>query len=230
MVFQDLVEGIFIKRYKRFLVDVRLMDGQVITAHCTNSGSLKSAIKEGAPVMLSKSSNPKRKTKYTWEMIQINGTWVGVNTNNANILAYEFVRDGLIELLPRYNVLRREMKFYNSRLDLYAENANEKVFIEVKNVTLKEGRYAKFPDAKTLRGQKHLQTLIKAIEEGYRAIMLYIVQRTDTEIFSPAEEIDPVYSALLKEAYNRGVEIIPIQVKITPSEASFYRILPFELN
>ncbi len=229
MDYPPLVKGKFLKRYKRFLTDIQLPDNQVVVAHCTNSGSLKSCLIPNADVMLRPVDNPNRKTRYTWEMIKIGDGWVSVNTNLANDLAEEFLKNNLIPALPKYDIVKREVKFDDSRFDFYAENSTEKAFIEVKNVTLKEGDYAKFPDAKTTRGQKHLQTLMKARKEGYRAVMLYIVPRMDVKIFAPAKDIDPVYARLLKEAYESGVEIIPVQVKITPQKAEFHKILDFEL-
>jgi len=184
MVFKTpLIPGKLIRRYKRFLADVELKDGRVVTAHCTNSGSMKSCLEEGAPVYLSPVNDPKRKTKFTWEMIFINGGWVGINTNIPNILAFEAVRDGKIPALREYTTVKREVRFNDSRFDLYAENEKERCFIEVKNVTLKDGDYARFPDAVTTRGLKHLNTLMEVKRQGIRAVMLYIIQRMDVRIF-----------------------------------------------
>ncbi len=211
-----LVHGRLIKRYKRFLADVTLDDGEVVTAHCTNSGSMKSCLEEGAEVYLSPVNDPNRKTKFTWEMIMINGNWVGINTSVPNWLAFEFLKNNLISTLQGFTTLKREVTFGDSRFDIYAENGKEKCFIEVKNVTLKDGNYARSPDAQTTRGQKHLETLIRVKQSGIRAVMLYIVQRIDVSIFGPAWDIDPQYSSLLVKAQDNGVEIIPIQVKVSP--------------
>lgn len=230
MIFETpLVHGYLIKRYKRFLADVKLDDGREVTAHCTNSGSMKSCLEDNAEVYLTPVNDPKRRTKFTWEMIKMNGDWVGVNTSNPNKLALELVRDQIIPDLDMYNVVKREVKFDESRLDLLAENATEKCAIEVKNVTMKDGTYARFPDAKTERGLKHLHTLIRLKKEGYRSVMLYVIQRSDVDIFAPAKEIDSKYSEALLLAYNSGVEVVPIQVKVTPTEIDFARVLPFEL-
>lgn len=225
----QLVHGTLIKRYKRFLADVKMDDGTEITAHCTNSGSMKSCLENGAEVYLSPVNDPKRKTRFTWEMIKINGDWVGINTGNPNKLAFETVSAGAIPGLEGYTTVKREVKFRDSRFDVFAENEHEKCFVEVKNVTLKEGKYALFPDAVTTRGQKHLKTLIEVKKQGMRAVMLYIIQRSDVEVFASAREIDPDYSKTLKLAVESGVEVIPIRAKVTPQTIELGEILPFEI-
>lgn len=223
-----LVAGRLIKRYKRFLADVVLDSGETVTAHCTNSGSMKSCLEEGAKVYLSPVNDPKRKTKFTWEMIMINNGWVGINTSVPNRVALEWVKAGVIPGLQGYTNVKREVTFGDSRFDIFAENNKEKSFIEVKNVTLKEGDFALFPDAKTTRGQKHLQTLIKVKESGMRAVMLYIIQRTDVSIFAPERNIDPDYAKLLVEAHSKGVEVIPFQVQVSPQGITPMGIIPFQ--
>ncbi len=227
---QPLIPGKLIRRYKRFLTDVELENGEVVVAHCTNSGSMKSCIEEGAPVYLTPVNDPKRKTKFTWEMIYINNGWVGINTSIPNLLAYEWIKNGVIEPLKGYTNVKREVKFGDSRFDVYAENDAERCFIEVKNVTLKEDKWARFPDAVTSRGLKHLNTLVKVKEQGIRSVMLYIIQRMDVDIFGPARDIDLAYAEALKDACQKGVEIIPVQVKVTPASIDFWRILPFDLS
>lgn len=224
-----LVHGYLIKRYKRFLADIRLDDDSVITAHCTNSGSMKSCIEENAEVYLSPVNDPKRKTRFTWEMIKINGKWVGINTSNPNKLAYQAVIENKIKKLAGYTTIKAETTFEDSRFDLYMENMYEKCFVEIKNVTYKEGDYALFPDAVTERGTKHLNGLIRAKKQGYRAAMLYIIQRTDVKVFAPAKDIDPEYAKALKKAYKAGVEIIPVFAKVTPEEIKLTKEIPFEI-
>ncbi|SET70051.1 sugar fermentation stimulation protein A [Draconibacterium orientale] len=226
---KELVHGRLIKRYKRFLADIELDTGEIIVAHCTNSGSMKSCLENGAEVYLTPVDDPKRKTKFTWEMIKINGDWVGINTGNPNKLAYEALLYGEIPGLDEYTTVKREVKFGDSRFDVYAENETEKCFVEVKNVSMKENEYALFPDAVTTRGQKHLKTLMDVKRQGMRAVMLYIIQRSDVQLFAPAKEIDPVYADLLKQAHRAGVEIFPMQAKVTPSEITWSKKLPFEL-
>ena len=226
---EKLVHGTLIKRYKRFLADVRLDDGTEVVAHCTNSGSMKSCLENGAEVYLTPVTDPKRRTKFTWEMIKINGGWVGINTGNPNKLAFEAISAGKIPELTGYSKVTREVVFGDSRFDVFAESETEKCFIEVKNVTLKEGKYALFPDAVTTRGQKHLKTLMEVKESGMRAVMLYIVQRTDVEVFAPASEIDPEYAKALKLAVDAGVEVIVLQAKVSPDKIELTKKLPVEI-
>ena len=230
MIFdKPLTHGRLIKRYKRFLADVTLDSGEVITAHCTNSGTMKSCLEDNAEVYLTPVDDPKRKTKFTWEMIKINGDWIGINTGNPNKLAFDAIKNQKIEKLKGYTEVKREVKFGDSRFDVMAKNENETCFIEVKNVTLKEGNYALFPDAVTTRGKKHLETLIQVKEQGMRAIMLYIIQRMDVKVFAPAKDIDPNYAKTLKKAYEKGVEIIPMQAKVSPEKIELVKELKFEL-
>ncbi len=232
-----LIHGRLERRYKRFLADVILDDGTCVVAHCTNSGSMKSCLEEGAEVWLSPAADPKRKTRYTWEMIRIEGDWVGINTSTPNALAFEWITQGLVPGLEGLKDLRREVKWEDSRFDLYGEESGEApgrragrgCFIEVKNVTMKEGNRALFPDAVTERGRKHLQTLVRVKKAGMRAVMLYVVQRMDVRIFSPARDIDPAYGKALDEAVHQGVEIMVAQARVSPEGIEFYRLLPVEL-
>jgi sugar fermentation stimulation protein A len=234
---KQLIHGRLERRYKRFLTDVILDDGSRVLAHCTNSGSMLSCLEEGAEVWLSPADDPKRKTQYTWEMIQIGGDWVGVNTSNPNALALEWVEAEMVPGLEGLSGLKREVKWEDSRFDLYGEmiekgsagGPERKCFIEVKNVTLKDGERALFPDAVTERGRKHLNTLIRVKKAGMRAVMLYVVQRMDVRIFSPARSIDPDYGKALDEAIRQGVEIIVVQARITPESIEYHRVLPVEL-
>lgn len=207
-----------------------LDDGNVVVAHCTNSGSMKSCLENGAEVYLSPVTDPTRKTRFTWEMIKICGSWVGINTGNPNKLAFEAISAGIIPDLSGYTNVKREVVFGDSRFDVFAENESEKCFVEVKNVTLKEGKYALFPDAVTTRGQKHLKTLMEVKKNGMRAVMLYIVQRTDVEVFAPATKIDQEYAKTLKQAVNAGVEVIVMQVEVTPEGIYMKKNLPVEID
>ncbi len=222
------MHGRLIKRYKRFLADVKLEDGQEITAHCTNSGSMKTCLEEGAEVYLSPVDDPKRKTQFTWEMIMINGKWIGINTNHPNLLAYEAIRSGQVPALRGYDEVKREVKFQDSRFDVMAKNDKETCFIEVKNVTMKDGDFALFPDAKTERGRKHLQTLIRVKEEGLRAVMFYVVQRMDVAKAGPAVDIDPAYADALKKAIDSGVEVIAMQAEVSPDGIDLVKEIPFQ--
>jgi sugar fermentation stimulation protein A len=224
-----LTHGRLVRRYKRFLADVVLDDGTKAVAHCTNSGSMKTCLEAGAEVWLSPAADPKRKTRYTWEMIRIEGDWVGINTSQPNALALEWVTKGLLPGLEGLDGLRREVRWEDSRFDLYGEQDGRGCFMEVKNVTMKEGERALFPDAVTERGRKHLQTLVRVKKAGMRAVMLYVVQRMDVRIFSPARDIDPAYGKALDEAVHQGVEIIVAQARVSPEGIEFHRVLPVEL-
>ena len=178
-------------------------------------------------------------------MIRIGGDWVGVNTSNPNALAMEWVSNGIVPGLEGLRNLKREVKWEDSRFDLYGEmtesglagglaggpesGQNRQCFIEVKNVTLKEGERALFPDAVTERGRKHLNTLIRVKKAGMRAVMLYVVQRLDVRIFSLARRIDPEYGKALDDAIRQGVEIIVVQARVSPESIEYHRVLPVEL-
>jgi len=222
-----LIPGRLIKRYKRFLADVQLEDSTVVVAHCTNSGSMISCIEEGARVYLSPAKDPKRKTRFTWEMIEINNLWVGINTSIPNQLIFEAVRDQEIPQLKGYTFVKREVKFEDSRFDVFAENEQEKCFIEVKNVSMKVGNAALFPDSVTTRGRKHLETLIRVKNQGMRAVMVYVIQRMDVNSFGPAQHIDPDYANTLSKALKAGVEVIALQAKVDPKGIQIVKEIPF---
>lgn len=228
MKFNDtLISGRLLKRYKRFLTDVELDNGEVVTAHCTNSGSMKTCLEPGAMVYLSPVNDPKRKTRFTWEMIEINHKWVGINTNHPNLLVFEAVRDGLVPALSGYTDVKREVKFGDSRFDVMASNSREVCFIEVKNVSMKVDEFALFPDAKTERGRKHLETLIKVKQEGMRAVMFYVIQRTDVQKFGVARDIDPQYAESLQKAVEAGVEVIAMLAEVSPGGIELSKEVPF---
>jgi len=223
-----LVKGRFIRRYKRFLADMELDDGTVVTAHTTNTGSLLSCLVPGAPVLLSDHGQSKRKTRYTWESIRIGDTWVGVNTAVPNRLMLIALQNGELEAFKAFDHVRPEVKFGQSRLDFYLENRTEKMFLEVKNVTYKSGRKALFPDAPTKRGLKHLDELLRFIDQGYRAGMVYIIGRTDVEVFAPARHIDLPYAEALAQAAGKGLEIYPYMVRYDETGARIVKQLPIE--
>ena len=227
---ETLIHGKLIKRYKRFLADVELDSGELVVAHCTNSGSMKTCIENGADVYLTPVDDPKRKTKYTWEMIHINSDWVGINTGIPNLLVYEAIRDHEIKGLDTYTEVRREVKFEDSRFDVFAKNEKESCFIEVKNVSMKEGEHARFPDSVTTRGKKHLETLMRVKAEGIRAVMFYVIQRSDVTIFGPAWTIDADYAEALKKAVESGVKVFAYQAEVNPNGISLVKQLPIDLN
>lgn len=221
---QEWVYGTLIRRYQRFLADVRLDGGEVVCAHCPNTGRLTGCAEPGQRVALSFHPSPTRKYPYTWEMVFNGRCWVGIHTGRANRLAEDLIRSGRLPQLGGYAGIRREVPCGGeSRIDLLLEDYGRRCYVEVKNVTLvlEDGRYA-FPDAVTLRGQKHLRSLMGAVDAGHRAAMLFVIQRTDGEGFRAAREIDPRYAALLNEAAAAGVEIYPCVFEVTP-ECTIFR-------
>lgn len=232
MKFHDpLVRATLIKRYKRFLCDVILDNSsQLVTVHCPNSGSMLGIPLEKAPVMLSYTESSSRKLKHTLEMVYNGNVWIGTNTARTNQIAEEGIVSGLISGLYPFVSIKREVKYgINSRVDLVVEQPDNICYVEVKNVSLVEDNIAKFPDAVTERGQKHLCELIKMKKYGYRAVNLFIIQRDDCVSFRPAENIDPEYSRLLSLAVREGVEVYAYQAKVSPDEISLIRQLPVEL-
>ena len=229
---EPLIEGTLIRRYKRFIADVALPDSTIVQAHCPNSGSMRTCLGEGWPVMLSDSHNPKRKLRYTWEMVHNGKCWIGINTHLANRIAEEAIRNGRITELTDYPELRAEVKYgQNSRIDLLLQRDGRLCFVEVKNVTLVEADgYYKFPDAVTTRGRKHLFELTEMVRQGHRAVMLFMIQRTDGTAFRPAAEIDPNYAQALRDAHQSGVEILPYLVEVTPEEITVTRKVEFVLD
>jgi sugar fermentation stimulation protein A len=214
-----LIRGTLIQRYKRFLADVRLENGQTVTAHCTNTGSMLGCREPGSAVYLSRSDNLKRKLAYTWEMIRVDRTWVGINTLHPNRLVAEAIESGAMREFRDYPALRREVKVSaHTRLDLCLEDGHRSCFIEVKNVTLAVDGAAAFPDAVTQRGTKHLKELIRLRRKGHRAAAVFVIQRGDCNRFRPADEIDFEYGRWLRRAIDAGVEALPYRARVTPRE------------
>jgi sugar fermentation stimulation protein A len=206
----DLICGTLIKRYHRFLADVTLTSGRVVTAHCPNSGTMKACSQPGRPVYLSVHDNPKRKLKYTWEMIHMPTSLVGVNTLVPNRLVKKSIEEGRVRQLRGYNHIKSEVKVPGgSRLDLLlTKGENEKCFVEIKNCTLVRNGIAYFPDAVTARGRKHLVELQKLVLRGNRCAMFFLVQRMDATAFTTADHIDPSYGEEFRKAKDNGVEVI----------------------
>lgn len=215
------------RRYKRFLVDVQFPDGKIVTAFCPNSGSMKGCSEPGSPVFLSfHGESQKRRTLYTLEMVKAEEVWIGVNTLLTNDLALALLRRNLVKELTEYRVVKREIVYGESRLDFLLSDGKT-CYMEVKNVTLKSGSAAEFPDAVTTRGRRHLNALIRAREEGHGARMLYIVQRSDCDCFGPAASIDPEYSDTLRMAMGKGVGVIACRMSVEPDGIYFSNRLPF---
>ncbi|MGY8998991.1 MAG: DNA/RNA nuclease SfsA [Rhodospirillales bacterium] len=225
MKFLDpLIRGTLIKRYKRFLTDVKLENGEIVVAHCANPGSMLNLQEQGAAVWLSPARNPDRKLKYTWELIQIEGSLVGLNTNLPNKIVEEAIKKGGVPELAGYESLRREVNYgKNSRIDILLEGSSiPTCYVEIKSVTLNRPesgqRLAEFPDSVSARGTKHLQELSDQVADGKRAVMFYLVQREDCDQFAVAADIDPTYAAALSAAVAAGVEVLCYGCRIS-SEA-----------
>lgn len=215
MKFDKLIHGKLIKRYKRFLADITLDSGEEITAHVPNSGAMTSTIESDCDVWVSYHDNPKRKLKYTLELSQIKNQYICTNTNLANKIAVEAIENKTIKELQGYEVLKTEQKYgEKSRIDILLENPNEKCYVEIKSVTLKIEDSFAFPDAVTSRGEKHLNELALMVEQGHRAVMLYVIQRTDKLPFRLANEIDKKYYDTFNKVREKGVEVLVYQSHI----------------
>ena len=216
---KSLIKGKLIKRYKRFFVDIKIGKETVI-AHCPNTGSMKGLLKEGNDVFLLKHDDPKRKLKYGLEIIKAGKNLVGVNTHMANKIVNHGLTNNLIEELKNNDTIKSEV-FFNkeTRFDFLLEKNKNKTFVEVKNVTLfRNTRTAEFPDAVTLRGSKHLLTLIDAIKKGYKAYLLFLVQIQNMENFKIASDLDNEYYKNYLTAKKAGVNFLAYRCKITPKK------------
>ena len=225
MIFADpLLRGTLVRRYKRFLADVVLDTGETVTAHCANSGSMLSVDTPGSEVWLSPARNPDRKLKYTWELIRVGDTLVGINTGHPNAITAEAVATDAIPELIGYTSARREVKYgRNSRIDLLLEGSERpRCFVEVKNVTLKRApgpdHPVEFPDAVTARGAKHLEELADRVRAGDRAVMMFLVQRDDADRFALAADIDPAYAEAFARATAVGVEALCYRCRVSPQD------------
>uniref|UniRef100_UPI004047C16D DNA/RNA nuclease SfsA n=1 Tax=Aliarcobacter sp. TaxID=2321116 RepID=UPI004047C16D len=215
MQFEKLIHGKLIKRYKRFLADIILDNGIQITAHVPNSGAMTSCIEPNCDVWVTFHDNPKRKLKYTLELTKMGKNLICTNTTVANKIAIEAIENGVIKELQGYASLKPEQKYgQNSRIDILLENENQLCYVEVKSVSLKIDDSLAFPDSVTSRGTKHLNELYDMVKDGHRAVMLYVIQRTDNLPFRLACEIDKKYCEAFKEVTNKGVEVLVYQSEI----------------
>ena len=220
MKFKDrLLQGTLIKRYKRFFVDINFRD-KIITAHCPNTGSMMGLLNKGNKTWFSESNNPKRKLKYSLEIIEVGKNLVGINTLLTNKLVFEALNLKKIKNLIKFDNIKTEVKFSNStRFDFLISNNKEKCFLEVKNVTLlRNKKIAEFPDAITSRGTKHLIELINAKKKGFQSYILYLIQRQDCKAFKIAEDIDTNYKIAFDKAIKAGVKILCYDCKINDEE------------
>lgn len=224
------------QRYKRFLADVKLSSSDVITIHCPNTGSMKNCKEPGSKVWYTTSENKKRKYPHTWQFIEVNeNDLVGINTSLSNKLVVEAIQSGIINELQNYQQLKTEVPYgdQNSRIDVLLSDGDEDLcFVEVKNVSLgMEAGLGLFPDAVTTRGQKHLEELMLMKKSGARAVLFFCVQHTGIEQVSPADDIDPAYGSLLREAIDKGVEVIAYgtEINLKKSTVTLNKIIPIVL-
>lgn len=230
---REIIRATLIRRYKRFLADVELADGTLLTVHCPNPGAMTSCSEPGRPVWISDSANPKRKLRYTLEMIRMGRSWVGVNTAQANPAVEEFVRAGKIPELAGYGELKREVKIGASRLDLRLRDpAGERrdCFVEIKSCSLRLGEVAAFPDAVTERGRKHLLELAELVATGRRGVIFFFVGRADCHRFRPADEIDPSYGRSLRQVTAAGVEALAYRTRLSRRGIELLNRLPIDLD
>ena len=226
-----LIPGLLIKRYKRFFADVRV-NNQVLTVHCPNTGSMHGLLDEGNKVWISKSNNPKRKLKYTLEIIEVKKTKVGINTHSTNKIVHDALQNNLIKEFNNNIDIKPETKFgANTRFDFLVSSKKYQSFIEVKNVTLSRKRnLAEFPDAETLRGLKHIEELIKASKKKFKVYILFVIQRNDCNSFSIAKDIDPNYANALSKAVKNNLKILCYDCKFSPKGIKLNRQIKFILN
>lgn len=227
-----LIEARLLRRYKRFLADMELADGSVVTAHCANPGAMLGLTAPGGRAMLSRSDNPKRKLAWSWELVEIGAPedpqWVGINTSRPNALAEEALRAGIIPQLEEYDSLRREVRYgRSSRIDILLEHPGRApCYVEVKNVhMMRQPGLAEFPDCVTARGTKHLGELADMVAAGHRAVMLYVVQMR-ADAFALAGDLDPTYAAAWRNATAAGVETIATVSLVTPDEQRITGCIP----
>ncbi len=232
---RELTAATLVRRYKRFLADVELADGTVLTVHCPNPGRMTSCAEPGRPVWISDSgaARHKRKLRYTLEMIRMGRTWVGINPTRANPATAGFVRRGRIAELAGYDDVRTEVRTGDSRIDLcLQDNAGVRpnCWVEIKSATLRVGEHAAFPDAVTERGRKHLRQLAALVAGGDRGVIFYFVGRADCRRFRPADEVDPAYGAALREAVAAGVEPLAYRMRFSRRRIELLDRLPIDLD
>lgn len=231
--YPTLIPGILLRRYKRFFADIELDSGEVITAHCPNTGPMTGLAIPGNLVQVSQSDNPKRKLAYTWEMIQIKDTslaWVGVNTSMPNRVVKLALEKYLFPSLGNYSQIKFEVPYgenKKSRIDfVLTSETDPSIYLEVKSTTLSQGNLALFPDTVTTRGQKHLKELVALLPQS-RSVMLYFINRGDCTAFAPGDDFDLMYGTLLRDAIAKGLEVLPCRFEITPQGIRYLGMADF---
>ena len=226
-----LISGQFIKRYKRFFVDIKI-NKQIVTAHCPNTGSMYGLLKKGNKVWISKSNNPKRKLKYTLEIIEDNKSKVGVNNHSTNKIIHHALKNNYITEFKNSSQIKTEVNFGpNTRFDFLIIKKNSKAFIEVKNVTLsRKNKLAEFPDAITKRGLKHIHELLNASKKNYKIFLIYLIQRDDCESLSIAEDIDPNYANALNKALKDKLKVLCYDCKFLSKGIKLNKQIKFKIK
>ena len=229
---KPMLPATLLRRYKRFLADVELEGGRELTVHCPNPGAMTSCSEPGRPVWISDSENPRRKLRYTLEMIRMGRSWVGVNTANPNPAVAGFIRAGKIPELAGYGELRREVAVGASRIDLLLRDpagGRPDCFVEIKSCSLRVGDHAAFPDAVTERGRKHLSELAELVASGQRGVIFFFIARADCRRFRPADEIDPAYGEALRGVTAAGVEALAYRARFSRRRIELLDRLPVDL-
>lgn len=224
--YPDLITGRLVSRYKRFFADIELENGEVITAHCANTGPMTGVCKLGSPVLVSHHPSPKRKLAYSWEAIYLDEQWIGINTSLPNRVIGHMLDHHLLPELEPYNTVKGEVAYGNekSRIDFLltnGEDSSQKTYVEVKNTTWCMGSLALFPDTVTTRGQKHIRELMSVLKEDKSAALIFFINRGDCDRFAAGAEADPEYARLLKEAIAKGVKVLPCRFAIEPPKITY---------
>ena len=241
--FEPLIEGVLIKRYKRFLADIKIDGGDIVTAHCANTGPMKGLLKEGAKVRISFSSSTKRKLSWTWEQVKVSGSdneeiWVGINTLFANKLIKKVIEQNLLkDKLGGIAEIKSEVPYgkdKKSRIDFLltpksSNPDNRNIYVEVKNTTWTKNNVALFPDTETKRGQKHLIELKDLIPES-KSVLVPCITRKDVDYFAPGDEADPLYGKLFRESTNAGMLLIPCCFEFHQDHITWQGLRPLKLN
>ena len=239
--FDPLIEGVLIKRYKRFLADIKLDSGELVTAHCANTGPMKGLLNEGAKVRISVSPSPKRKLPFTWEQVCVLGAnneevWVGINTQFANKLIKKVIEKNLLkEIIGEIDTIKSEVPYgkdKKSRIDFFltpksSNPDNRNIYLEVKNTTWTKKNVALFPDTVTKRGQKHLMELKELIPES-KSVLVFCITRKDAILFAPGDEADPLYGNLFRQSVNAGMIPIPCSFEFQKDHVIWNGIKPLK--
>ncbi|WP_218081884.1 DNA/RNA nuclease SfsA [Anthocerotibacter panamensis] len=229
--YPPLLQGTLVRRYKRFFAEVALESGEVVTAHCPNTGPMTGVSQVGSPVCISRATAKGRTLLYTWELIEVDGTWVGINTSLPNRIIHLALKEHQLPGLPPYTEIQPEVRYgeEHSRIDFLLRGPAP-TYVEVKNTTWAlpygAGKIALFPDTVTTRGHKHLRELILLVEQGVAAAIVFFVNRGDCPVFAPGEKADPEYGRLLRLAHSRGVLVLPYRFRVSPEGIALEGLIP----